>query len=100
MQFLLTELQEVPEVKIYGPLDYQQRCGVVSFNVGKHHAHDVATILDASGVAVRAGHLCAEPLMQALNVSSVVRASFTFENQVADLQRLVNAVEQVGRILS
>ncbi len=100
MQFLLTELQEVPEVKIYGPLDYQQRVGAVSFNVGKHHAHDVATILDASGVAVRAGHLCAEPLMQALNVSSVVRASFTFENQVADLQRLVDAVEQVGRILS
>ncbi len=49
---------------------------------------------------MRAGHLCAEPLMQALNVSSVVRTSFTFENQVADLQRLVDAVEQVGRILS
>ncbi len=48
MQFLLTELQEVPEVKIYGSLDYQRRVGAVSFNVGKHHAHDVATILDAS----------------------------------------------------
>lgn len=100
MQRLLNGLEEMNDVQIYGTLNPSERFGVVSFNVGNFHAHDVATILDADDVAVRAGHLCAEPLMKALGVQSVVRASITFETSVKDVDRLLSAVEKVGDILS
>ncbi|MCT3019738.1 cysteine desulfurase [Pediococcus pentosaceus] len=92
-------LQQIPAIKIYGPRSVAERQGVLSFNYGTIHAHDVATIIDTENVAVRAGHMCAEPLMQALGVSSVVRASVSYMNTAGDVEQLLAAMNQVGQIL-
>ncbi len=92
-------LQQIPAIKIYGPRSATERQGVLSFNYGTIHAHDVATIIDTENVAVRAGHMCAEPLMQALGVSSVVRASVSYMNTTEDVEQLLAAMNQVGQIL-
>lgn len=92
-------LQQIPAIKVYGPRSVIERQGVLSFNYGTIHAHDVATIIDTENVAVRAGHMCAEPLMQALGVSSVVRASVSYMNTAGDVEQLLAAMNQVGQIL-
>ncbi|KAF0351006.1 cysteine desulfurase [Pediococcus pentosaceus] len=92
-------LQQIPAIKVYGPRSVAERQGVLSFNYGTIHAHDVATIIDTENVAVRAGHMCAEPLMQALGVSSVVRASVSYMNTAGDVEQLLAAMNQVGQIL-
>ncbi|MBM9930290.1 cysteine desulfurase [Pediococcus pentosaceus] len=92
-------LQQIPAIKIYGPRSVAERQGVLSFNYGTIHAHDVGTIIDTENVAVRAGHMCAEPLMQALGVSSVVRASVSYMNTTEDVEQLLAAMNQVGQIL-
>lgn len=92
-------LQQIPAIKVYGPQSVAERQGVLSFNYGTIHAHDVATIIDTENVAVRAGHMCAEPLMQALGVSSVVRASVSYMNTTRDVEQLLAAMNQVGQIL-
>ncbi|QYY85432.1 cysteine desulfurase [Pediococcus pentosaceus] len=92
-------LQQIPAIKVYGPRSVAERQGVLSFNYGTIHAHDVATIIDTENVAVRAGHMCAEPLMQALGVSSVVRASVSYMNTAGDIEQLLAAMNQVGQIL-
>lgn len=92
-------LQQIPAIKVYGPQSVAERQGVLSFNYGTIHAHDVATIIDTENVAVRAGHMCAEPLMQALGVSSVVRASVSYVNTTEDVEQLLAAMNQVGQIL-
>ncbi|QHM60809.1 putative cysteine desulfurase [Pediococcus pentosaceus] len=92
-------LQQIPAIKIYGPRSAAERQGVLSFNYGTIHAHDVATIIDTENVAVRAGHMCAEPLMQSLGVSSVVRASVSYMNTTEDVEQLLAAMNQVGQIL-
>lgn len=92
-------LQQIPAIKIYGPRSAAECQGVLSFNYGTIHAHDVATIIDTENVAVRAGHMCAEPLMQALGVSSVVRASVSYMNTTEDVEQLLAAMNQVGQIL-
>lgn len=92
-------LQQIPAIKVYGPQSVAERQGVLSFNYGTIHAHDVATIIDTENVAVRAGHMCAEPLMQALGVSSVVRASVSYMNTTEDVEQLLAAMNQVGQIL-
>lgn len=92
-------LQQIPAIKVYGPRSVAERQGVLSFNYGTIHAHDVATIIDTENVAVRAGHMCAEPLMQALGVSSVVRASVSYMNKAGDVEQLLAAMNQVGQIL-
>lgn len=99
MDRLLSGLRAIKSVKIYGPQVDNQHFGVVSFNVGDYHAHDVATILNSEGVAVRAGHLCAEPLMNQLGISSVVRASITFETTLSEIKCLIDAVRKVEDIL-
>ncbi|MBF7122666.1 cysteine desulfurase [Pediococcus pentosaceus] len=92
-------LQQIPAIKVYGPRSVAERQGALSFNYGTIHAHDVATIIDTENVAVRAGHMCAEPLMQALGVSSVVRASVSYMNTTEDVEQLLAAMNQVGQIL-
>ena len=90
--YLLPKLQAIPDVVVYGPIDAIERTGVVTFNLEGVHPHDLATALDIQGVAVRAGHHCAQPLMQYLKVSSTVRASFYLYNTTADADRLVEAL--------
>lgn len=83
-------LSEVSDLTIYGPRNRQ--VGVVTFNLGDVHPHDVATVLDAGGVAVRAGHHCCQPLMRWLEVSSTARASFYLYNTEQDVDALVQAL--------
>lgn len=90
--YLLPKLQAIPGVVVYGPINAAERTGVVTFNLEGVHPHDLATALDMQGVAVRAGHHCAQPLMQYLNVSSTVRASFYLYNTPTDADRLVEAL--------
>jgi cysteine desulfurase/selenocysteine lyase len=88
-------LSAIPGVTLYGPED---SAGIVSFNVDGVHAHDTATILDDAGVAVRAGHHCAQPLMDWLGVAATARASFAAHSDSSDIEALVRGVEQVKRI--
>jgi cysteine desulfurase/selenocysteine lyase len=88
-------LSAIPGVTLYGPED---SAGIVSFNVAGVHAHDVATILDDAGVAVRAGHHCAQPLMELLGVDATARASFAAHSDSSDIEALVGGLHQVKRI--
>jgi len=90
-------LHGIDGVTLYGPDD---SAGIVSFNVDGVHPHDTATILDDAGVAVRAGHHCAQPLMRVLGVDATARASFAAHSDSSDIAALVRGIEQVKRIFS
>ena len=96
--YALAELEKLGGVEVYGPSE--GRCGIVSFNVEGAHPHDVAQILDGEGVAVRAGHHCAQPLMKWLKVSSTSRASFYFYNTESEVDALVTAIQKVKSMFS
>lgn len=93
VDYVLPKLEALPYVTVYGPQDPQEHTGVIAFNMDNLHPHDVATALDAEGVAVRAGHHCAQPLMEALGVSATSRASFYFYNTKQDADQLINAIK-------
>ena len=90
--YALDRLSEIPDVEIVGPTDVTIRGGAVSFQLGDVHPHDVATILDQDGVAVRAGHHCAKPLMRYLDVQSTTRASFYIYTVREDIDQLVTSL--------
>lgn len=90
--YVLPKLQAIEGLTIYGPKDPTQRTGVISFNLENLHPHDVATALDMEGVAVRAGHHCAQPLLKYLGVVATARASFYMYNTKADADRFVQAI--------
>jgi cysteine desulfurase/selenocysteine lyase len=92
-------LAAIEGVRIYGP-GPDDRSGVLSFNVGDVHPHDLATILDAHHVCIRAGHHCAQPLMRRLGVSATARASFYVYNDDADIDALVNGVMAAREMFS
>jgi cysteine desulfurase / selenocysteine lyase len=96
----LEELSKVKDIVIYGPMDPRKRGGVISFNMGKIHAHDVASILDSEGVAIRSGHHCAQLMMQKLDVPSTSRASFYLYNSTDDVEALCNALKKVEEVLA
>lgn len=91
--YVLPKLQAVGGVTVYGPQDPEQHTGVIAFNLDGIHPHDVATALDMEGVAVRAGHHCAQPLMNYLNLPATARASFYFYNTKEDADRLIEAIQ-------
>lgn len=95
VRYAVQRLSEFDDIRIYGP---KERGGLVSFNVEGVHPHDVATILDREGVAVRAGHHCAQPLMRWLDVPATVRASFYVYNTPEDVDALVRALRSVRSI--
>lgn len=92
----LEALERLPWLEIYGPRDAASRSGLVSFNIKGVHAHDAGSILDSAGVAVRAGHLCAQPLLRHLGKGSCLRASFAFYNTGEDLDRLVMGLKRAA----
>lgn len=96
MRYALNALREVPDLTIYGPAD---RLGVISFNLGKHHAYDVGSFLDNYGIAVRTGHHCAMPLMSFFNVPAMCRASFVMYNTEEEVDRLVAGLTRIHRLL-
>lgn len=98
LAYMLERLGEIPDLRVLGPVDPAERSGVVSFTLADVHPHDLATILDAQGVAIRAGHHCAQPLMRRLGVSATARASLSLYNSAADVDRLVSALEQARRL--
>ena len=93
--YALRRLRQREELIIYGPLDASRRGGVVSFNYPDIHPHDVGTILDREGVAIRAGHHCAQPLMNRFGVAGTVRASFYIYNTVEEVDSLLQGIEKV-----
>ncbi|HFI0302955.1 TPA: cysteine desulfurase [Streptococcus suis] len=90
--YIWPQLQAIPGLTIYGSQDLSKRTGVIAFNLDDLHPHDVATALDYEGVAVRAGHHCAQPLLRYLQVPATVRASFYIYNTKADCDKLVEAI--------
>ncbi|HEM3624465.1 TPA: cysteine desulfurase [Streptococcus suis] len=90
--YLWPKLKAIPSLTIYGSQDVAKRTGLVAFNLDQLHPHDVATALDYEGVAVRAGHHCAQPLLKYLQVPATVRASFYIYNTKADCDKLVEAL--------
>lgn len=98
VQYAMERLGEMRDVEIYGPAA-DQRGGVVSFNLHGLHPHDMASILDQHGVAIRAGHHCAMPLMQVLGINGTCRASFYVYNSVDEIDVLVEAIGEARRIL-
>lgn len=94
VDYVMTKLQAIDGVTVYGPQDPQDHTGVIAFNIDGLHPHDVATALDMEGVAVRAGHHCAQPLLKYLNVPATARASFYFYNTKKDADRLIDAIHK------
>lgn len=90
--YALDRMSEIEGLTIYGPLEAEKRAGVITFNLEEVHPHDVATVLDSEGIAVRAGHHCAQPLMKWLDVSATARASFYIYNTEQDIDRLVEGL--------
>jgi cysteine desulfurase / selenocysteine lyase len=93
-RYALERLAAIPGIKIHGPAEPKARTGVLSFYDDVIHPHDLATILDLYGVAVRAGHHCAQPLMRRLGVPATARASFYIYNDRADVDALVAALAE------
>ncbi|MNE91233.1 putative cysteine desulfurase [compost metagenome] len=94
----MDRLSKIDGINIYGPSE--RHVGVVTFNLLDVHPHDVATVLDSFGVAVRAGHHCCQPLMRWLNVSSTARASLYLYNTEQDIDRLASALVQTKEYFS
>jgi cysteine desulfurase/selenocysteine lyase len=98
--YALEKMSEIEGLTIYGPKKSKERAGLVTFNIQDVHPHDVATVLDAEGIAVRAGHHCAQPLMKWLKVSATARASFYLYNTEEDIDRLVEGLAKTKEYFS
>lgn len=96
--YALQELGKIEKLILYGPKDSKVSRGIMSFNLAGVHAHDVASILDEEGIAIRSGAHCAHPLMKRLGVDSTARASFSIYNDKNDVDRLVEGIKKVKKI--
>lgn len=92
---LLAEMEKLPYVTVYGSRDPKKHCGIVTFNIEGCHPHDVASILDADHVCIRAGHHCAQPLMQYMKVNATCRASLYFYNTMDEVERFARSLGHV-----
>lgn len=100
VQHLMPQLEKIEGLTIYGPKDPNLRTGVVAFNLDDLHPHDVATAMDMEGVAVRAGHHCAQPLLSYLDVQATARASFYLYNTKEDADKFVDALQKTKEFFS
>lgn len=96
--YALELMQEIPGIRIFGPLDASKRDAVISFLVGDIHHLDMGTLLDRLGIAVRTGHHCAEPLMHRLGIQGTVRASFALYNTKNEVDALVAGIKRVSQM--
>ena len=100
VEYALPKLRELPYIELYGcDSKRDNKTGIITFNVKDVHPHDVASILDADGVAVRAGHHCAQPLMRYLGQNATCRASFYLYNTKEDVDRWIDALKKVRGVL-
>lgn len=97
--YALERLEEIPGLKVYGP-PAEQKGAVAAFTLDDIHPHDVAQILDRYGLAVRAGHHCAQPLHEKLGIPATTRASFYIYNTIAEIDRLVEGIYQVKKMFA
>jgi len=97
-KYALEKMSQVKGITIYGVKDILNRGGVISFNFHDVHPHDVATIIDREGIAVRSGHHCAQVLMERLNVAATNRASFYIYNTKEDVDKLIKSLEKVSEL--
>ncbi len=98
--YAVEKMSTIEGITIYGPKDPKNRAGVVTFNISDVHPHDVATVLDAEGIAVRAGHHCAQPLMKWLKASATARASFYLYNSEEEIDKLVSGLVKTKEYFS
>jgi cysteine desulfurase/selenocysteine lyase len=98
LRYALNRMKEIPDLSVYGPTELKDRSGVISFALGDAHPHDIATILDSEGVAIRAGHHCAQLVMKHYGVAATTRASFSLYNTTDDVDRLVEGLGVVQSI--
>jgi len=96
--YALERLPSIGGLRIFGPLDPDQRGGVVSFSLDGMHPHDIADLCDREGVCIRAGHHCAQPLMRCLGVAATARASFSVYNAREDVDRLLDALTKARKV--
>jgi cysteine desulfurase/selenocysteine lyase len=96
--YALESMLSLKYVTIYGPRDPKARGGVISFNIADIHPHDLATIMNDHGIAIRSGHHCAQVLMQRLDVPATSRASFYIYNTKEEIDKFANAIKEAGRI--
>ena len=97
--YALDALSTVKDLMIFGPRDPENRGGVISFNIFDIHPHDVGTILDQQGIAIRAGHHCCQPLMSWLDVPGTARASFYIYNTKDEVDALVAGLEKAKQVM-
>jgi len=98
MEYALEQIRAVDAVRVYGPDSLDEHSAVVSFTLGDAHPHDISTILDAEGVAIRAGHHCAQLVMKHFGIAATARASFYLYNTKDDVDRLIAGLSTVGGI--
>ncbi|MBN6050200.1 aminotransferase class V-fold PLP-dependent enzyme [Lactobacillus helveticus] len=98
--YALEKLSNISDLTIYGPKESYERTGVISFNLKNIHPHDLATALDLNGIEVRAGHHCAQPLMESLQTESTVRASLSIYNSKDDINKLVSSLQETKEFFS
>jgi cysteine desulfurase/selenocysteine lyase len=98
LAYALERLNDLGGVRVFGPTDLDERSGVISFTMADAHPHDISTILDSRGIAIRAGHHCAQLAMQHFGVSSTARASFYLYNTTDEVDRLIEGLASVQEI--
>ena len=100
LEYALERMNAVDSIRIYGPQSPDEHSALISFTLGDAHPHDISTILDSEGIAVRAGHHCAQLAMQHFGISATARASIYLYNTESDIDRLIEGLEQVRSIFA
>ena len=100
VDYALEKLQDVPGITLYGPADSEFHGGAISFTLPNVHPHDLATLVDREGIAVRAGHHCTQPLMDRLGVSATTRASFYIYNRADEVDQLVSGIQKAQKVFA
>ena len=91
VEYALEQVKTLDGIELYGP---KERAGLITFNLADVHPHDTATVLDTEGIAIRAGHHCAQPLMKWLDVTATARASFYFYNSTEEIDRFIEGLKR------
>jgi cysteine desulfurase / selenocysteine lyase len=100
VDYAMEKLQEIPGITLYGPRDSEIHGGAISFTLPNIHPHDLATLVDREGIAVRAGHHCTQPLMDRLGVPATTRASFYIYNRVDEVDQLVSGIQKAQKVFA
>lgn len=97
-KYAMDTMKDIRGMTLYGPLDAKNKGGVISFNLGDIHPHDLATILNDHGIAIRSGHHCAQVLMEKFDLSATSRASFYIYNTIEEVDKFINALNDARRL--